>query len=207
MGRTYRKDGLVDRRRAHARVRLRARALERPRGPSASSASATQSRSTTTTGTWNAYGNQYWPAEYLIDRRGHVRYAHFGEGDYEHTENLIRGLLSERDLRLPGRTRVSADAPEGALTPETYLGWERISIRYAGSPIAADRLARYDFPRALDEDGYAYAGVWRVARGRIVAGPRARLEIRFYARKAHLVLGGRGTVDVLLDGSGSSGSA
>jgi cytochrome c biogenesis protein CcdA/thiol-disulfide isomerase/thioredoxin len=151
-------------------------------------------------GTWNAYGNKYWPAKYLIDRRGHVRFAHFGEGDYEHTENLIRRLLSERDIRLPGRTRVSAYAPEGALTPETYLGWERISIRYAGSPIAADRLTRYDFPRALDEDGYAYAGVWRVERERIVAGPRARLEIRFYARKAHLVLGGRGTVDVLLDG-------
>jgi cytochrome c biogenesis protein CcdA/thiol-disulfide isomerase/thioredoxin len=151
-------------------------------------------------GTWNAYGNKYWPAKYLIDRRGHVRFAHFGEGDYGHTESLIRRLLAERVGQLPGRTRVSAYAPEGALTPETYLGYERISIRYSGSPIVADRVGRYDFPKALDQAGYAYAGLWRVGRERIVAGPGARLEIRFYARKAHLVLGGKGTVEVFLDG-------
>jgi cytochrome c biogenesis protein CcdA/thiol-disulfide isomerase/thioredoxin len=151
-------------------------------------------------GTWNAYGNQYWPAKYLIDRRGHVRFAHFGEGDYEHTESLIRKLLAEPDLSLPKPTQVSAYAPEGTLTPETYLGWQRISIRYQGTPIAADRVAQYDFPPAFDGDGFAYAGTWRVEKERIVAGPRAQLRIRFYARRAHLVLGGRGTVDVLLEG-------
>jgi thiol-disulfide isomerase/thioredoxin len=151
-------------------------------------------------GTWNAYGNQYWPAKYLIDRRGHVRYAHFGEGEYEQSEDVIRRLLAEPDVSLPKPTQVSAYAPEGSLTPETYLGWQRLSIRYAGTPIAADRVARYSFPAALDRDGYAYAGVWRVGEERIVAGFGARLEIRFSARMAHLVLGGQGHVAVLLDG-------
>ena len=47
-------------------------------------------------GTWTAYGNQYWPAKYLIDRNGHVRYAHFGEGNYDVTEENIRSLLGEK---------------------------------------------------------------------------------------------------------------
>ena len=45
--------------------------------------------------TWDAYGNQFWPAKYLIDARGQVRYTHFGEGDYEETEGAIRRLLEE----------------------------------------------------------------------------------------------------------------
>ena len=45
--------------------------------------------------TWRAYGDQYWPAKYLIDARGRVRYAHFGEGDYERTEAAIRTLLAD----------------------------------------------------------------------------------------------------------------
>ncbi|SAK67467.1 thioredoxin family protein [Caballeronia ptereochthonis] len=43
--------------------------------------------------TWNAYGNQYWPALYLIDQNGKVVYSHFGEGRYAQTEEVIRDLL------------------------------------------------------------------------------------------------------------------
>ena len=46
---------------------------------------------------WSAWGNRYWPAEYYIDRQGHVRYAHFGEGDYGETEQVIRTLLAEKN--------------------------------------------------------------------------------------------------------------
>src|SRR5476649_260476 len=45
--------------------------------------------------TWNAYDNQYWPAFYLVDKKGHVVYTHFGEGDYEQTEAKIKSLLAE----------------------------------------------------------------------------------------------------------------
>jgi thiol-disulfide isomerase/thioredoxin len=46
---------------------------------------------------WNAYANEYWPSQYLIDGAGHVRYAHIGEGAYRRTERLIRALLDEAD--------------------------------------------------------------------------------------------------------------
>ena len=63
-------------------------------------------------GTWNAYGNQYWPAEYLIDARGHVRYVHFGEGDYAQDEHAIRTLLAEAGAqRLGSTTHVQALIP------------------------------------------------------------------------------------------------
>ena len=56
-------------------------------------------------GTWNAFQNQYWPAKYLIDRRGHLRYYHFGEGEYDTTEARIRTLLGESAGMLPVANR------------------------------------------------------------------------------------------------------
>lgn len=47
--------------------------------------------------TWKAYGNQYWPSLYLIDKRGHIRYTHIGEGKYQETENAIKSLMNEND--------------------------------------------------------------------------------------------------------------
>ena len=74
-------------------------------------------------GTWNAYENDYWPAEYLIDATGHVRHVDFGEGDYGQTEVLIRQLLV-RPIPVhpaPADRRARQDADD-SLTPETYLG-------------------------------------------------------------------------------------
>ena len=79
-------------------------------------------------GTWTAFGNQYWPAKYLIDSNGDVRYAHFGEGDYGETEEAIRSLLAEAGETGLGRGVGSQDAEvadPGLRTPETYLGTER----------------------------------------------------------------------------------
>lgn len=45
--------------------------------------------------TWRAYNNRYWPAFYLIDKKGNVVYTHFGEGKYEETERQIKALLNE----------------------------------------------------------------------------------------------------------------
>jgi cytochrome c biogenesis protein CcdA/thiol-disulfide isomerase/thioredoxin len=150
-------------------------------------------------GTWNAYGNQYWPAEYLIDADGHVREAKFGEGDYSKTENAIRSLLAERDASLPPALHLADDTPDYGLTPESYLGTDRLD-RYAGSPIKANRLARYTLPFVLDQSYLAYGGYWTVGPQRIVAGKDAELRLHFFARKVHLVLGGSGFVQVRLNG-------
>jgi cytochrome c biogenesis protein CcdA/thiol-disulfide isomerase/thioredoxin len=149
-------------------------------------------------GTWNVYGNQYWPAEYLIDRNGHVRSAHFGEGNYSETEENIRSLLGEKPAS-PASDRLRDLTPVGLLTPETYLGYGRID-RFTGSKLYPDKEATYTIPPALGKDDFAYGGRWTVRVQRIVAGKGARLQLRYYARKVYLVLGGHGTVQVLVDG-------
>src|SRR3954452_13876859 len=76
--------------------------------------------------TWNAYNNQYWPAHYLIDANGVVRYVHFGEGEYAKTERAIRSLLEEAgEGGLGGPTDAGVKTPTGVVTPETYLGAAR----------------------------------------------------------------------------------
>jgi thiol-disulfide isomerase/thioredoxin len=148
--------------------------------------------------TWRAYSNQYWPAKYLIDRSGRIRYHHFGEGAYQETERLIRRLLGETVKAPP--SSVDEEAPTEIRTPESYLGYERLA-RFANRTVAPDLEARYAFPTAsLPLDALAYAGRWKVEGERIVAGQEARLRVRFQARDIFLVLEGEGAVEVLVDG-------
>ena len=149
--------------------------------------------------TWNAYSNQYWPAEYLVDRRGHVRHYHFGEGEYDRTEQLIRQLLAPERAKLPSVTAIADQTPMAATTPESYLGYDRLD-RYAGSGITRDRFATYRFPKTLGLDELAYGGSWLVGAERIMAGRDARLRLHFHAHDVYLVLGGSGTVRVRVDG-------
>jgi cytochrome c biogenesis protein CcdA/thiol-disulfide isomerase/thioredoxin len=152
-------------------------------------------------GTWNAFQNQYWPAKYLIDRRGHLRYYHFGEGEYDTTEARIRSLLGESAGTLPVAAELSDPTPKTVLTPETYLGYQRLA-RFAQTKITRDQFAEYSFPeRPLQQSELAYSGTWKVTAEEIVAGLGARLRLSFIARNVHLVLGGRGSVLVYLDGT------
>ena len=150
--------------------------------------------------TWNAFQNQYWPAKYLIDRSGHLRYYHFGEGSYDTTEARIRTLLGENAGMLPVANELSDPTPTELTTPESYLGYQRLQ-RFAQKTVTPDRFATYRFPPAdLQQDELAYSGRWRVGGQRILAGPDAQLRLRFRARSVHLVLGGRGSVAVIVDG-------
>jgi hypothetical protein len=150
--------------------------------------------------TWTAYSNEYWPAEYLIDKTGRVRHIHFGEGEYGATEKAIRSLLAEAGASVPRRTAAVADAtPNEVVTPETYLGSLRIE-RYAGDPIKENRVARYTFPSHLPRNELSYAGEWRIGPERAVATGDARLRLHFVARNVYVVLGGRGRVEVSVAG-------
>jgi cytochrome c biogenesis protein CcdA/thiol-disulfide isomerase/thioredoxin len=151
-------------------------------------------------GTWKAYGNNYWPADYLVDQDGHVRDVHFGEGDYAQTENDIRLLLAAgKNEHLPKAGRDTDLTPKELRTPESYLGYLRIG-NYTGSPLHTDQTAAYTFPASLTQDSFAYAGRWRVEGERIVSAADARLRLHFQARSVHLVLGGHGRVMVRLNG-------
>jgi cytochrome c biogenesis protein CcdA/thiol-disulfide isomerase/thioredoxin len=155
-------------------------------------------------GTWNAFGNQYWPAKYLIDAAGRVRYVHFGEGDYGATERAIRSLLAEAGAARLGRmTHPRAQVPAAGLTtPETYLGAARAQ-GFANGPIEPGAHDYGRGPGRLATDEFAYAGRWRVSDESARAGPGAAIELRFQARRVFLVLGSPGRprgVRVLLDG-------
>ena len=147
-------------------------------------------------GTWNAYANQYWPAEYLIDRRGHVRHVHFGEGQYEESEQAIRTLLGERSGPM---TRVADTTPRDRISPESYLGYARLD-RVVGTPIRNDQSSRYALPSSLPQNALAFGGVWTIGQERATAGNRAKLRFHFHANDVYLVMAGHGSVDVLVDG-------
>jgi cytochrome c biogenesis protein CcdA/thiol-disulfide isomerase/thioredoxin len=149
--------------------------------------------------TWNAYSNQYWPAEYFIDRHGNVRRVHFGEGEYDVTERVVRRLLG---VRANVHARAVADAtPTERITPESYLGYARIDhSRYAGARLAPDSAKTYAVPAHLGQNVLAFGGVWRVGHERAVAGLGARLAVHVHARNVYLVLGRTGEVRVRLPG-------
>ena len=146
--------------------------------------------------TWDNYANEYWPAEYLIDRSGHVRHTHFGEGEYGQTEDLIRRLLGASG---PKARQMADITPTELLTPETYLGYARIAD-YTGSTIQPNRRAVYTFPSSLAQNAFAYSGTWRIGAQQALAGAHARLRLHFHAEDVYVVLGGQGTVTSLIDG-------
>jgi cytochrome c biogenesis protein CcdA/thiol-disulfide isomerase/thioredoxin len=153
--------------------------------------------------TWNAWGNQYWPAEYLIDAQGQVRHVHFGEGEYDKSEMAIRSLLIEAGHRNPG----AMATPEGALhptalaTPETYLGLARAQ-RFEPPPLAGTRT--YAVPGKLATSHFALSGTWHESAMAATAGIGAAVHAAIVGKDAYLVLsppkGGVGRVTVELDG-------
>jgi cytochrome c biogenesis protein CcdA/thiol-disulfide isomerase/thioredoxin len=155
-------------------------------------------------GTWNAYANQYWPADYLIDAAGHVRYASAGEGDYATTETAIRALLAEAGSSVGGRTRpTGVVVPSQETTPETYLGTAR-----AQGWVTAPKTGTHDYgagaAATLPLNDFLYSGRWTISEQPAVAGPGAAIDVEFQAKHVYLVLsspGGRPLpVQVQLDG-------
>jgi cytochrome c biogenesis protein CcdA/thiol-disulfide isomerase/thioredoxin len=150
--------------------------------------------------TWNAYQNQYWPAEYLVDQRGEVRHLNFGEGDYGTTEKDIRLLLQAGGAGSLATARVEPNlTPNEVTTPESYLGYSRLD-RYSGPQIVPNAPHSYTFPRSLPQDHLAYSGSWTVDAERVVSGTGARLRLHFQARNVYIVLGGHGAVKASVDG-------
>ncbi len=153
--------------------------------------------------TWDAYGNQYWPAEYFIDARGRVRFAHFGEGEYGEKEKVIRELLAEAG-KAPkgGDAHVHAVAPSPAVTtPETYLGAARAE-RFV-NPMLSPGSHDFGDPGMPPADSFAYRGTWRITLDSATAERGAALDLSFGARRVYLVLGSPGRarrMKVLLDG-------
>ena len=151
--------------------------------------------------TWNAYENEYWPAEYLIDATGRVRHVDFGEGLYGQTESFIRQLLVAANPKvvLPRPTEVADQTPTEQTTPESYLGYSHPQ-NLAGQTVQEDQMATYQAPGSIPQDEYAYNGQWNIGNQQATAGQGATLDLRFEAQDVYLVLGGTGTVTVTVGG-------
>ncbi len=152
--------------------------------------------------TWDAYSNQYWPAEYLIDAKGDVRHVDFGEGDYGTTESLIRQLLVAADptVRLPSPTDTPNLTPDEPLTGESYVGYDRLQ-NFAGTQIDENHPSVYQFPSPLPPNELAFSGTWDEGAESATSGPDAQLELAFSADNVYLVLGGSGTIGVSVNGT------
>ena len=149
---------------------------------------------------WRAFENRYWPAHYIADAKGRIRYHHFGEGGAAKTEAAIRALLAEAG-RPPGMA-TSRPKPSGAGmaadfrgigTRETYLGFHRAGNFASPGGIRRGEAADYAMPPRLALGQWAYGGRWTVEqqRGR-ATGAGGSIGIRFKARDLHLVLGSAG---------------
>jgi cytochrome c biogenesis protein CcdA/thiol-disulfide isomerase/thioredoxin len=154
-------------------------------------------------GTWDAYNNEYWPADYLIDAEGVVRHDEFGEGDYGLTETLIRKLLLDAHpgLKLPPRTNVPNLTPNEATNPESYVGYERIQYLQNSASPPENTPQAYKFPNSLSLGYFAFSGVWTDHAQEATADKKSGLEISYEARDVYLVMGGSGTVTIA-DGDG-----
>jgi cytochrome c biogenesis protein CcdA/thiol-disulfide isomerase/thioredoxin len=161
-------------------------------------------------GTWNAYQNQYWPAEYLIDARGEVRHTQFGEGDYLQSEAAVRELLYEAGAhRLPPPMSAHALLPSAGLqTPETYLGSDR-----AQGFVPSLRSGVHTYPGIASPglNTFALRGTWKeTSQYAAPLSSGAAIQAGFQAAHAYLVMTSAGNVPrrvrVLLDGHPIGGS-
>jgi cytochrome c biogenesis protein CcdA/thiol-disulfide isomerase/thioredoxin len=160
---------------------------------------------------WQAYQNQYWPAHYLIDAQGRIRYTTFGEGDYPETEAAIQALLVEAGQQ-PSTASVSltqTSAPTGRLSPETYLGSARMAL-FDPAGTLGNGTQSFNLKNPT-QDTFSLGGTWTVTDENLISGPEAILSYRFQAQHVYLVLGS-GTegqtsqIKVWLDGQALSTS-
>jgi cytochrome c biogenesis protein CcdA/thiol-disulfide isomerase/thioredoxin len=157
-------------------------------------------------GTWDAYQNQYWPADYLIDANGEVRHTQFGEGAYKQSEAAVRALLFRAGVtHLPPPITVKIPTASGGVaTPETYLGAERPQA-VSFLPAVKAGVHGYQGDGGLQLNQAALKGVWNVtSQYATPVSSSGEISLDFQAAKVYLVLSAVGgvarRVQVRLDG-------
>lgn len=155
--------------------------------------------------TWNAFNNRYWPAKYLIDKDGIVRYVHFGEGKYEETEKAIRLLLEETGTKIKeDMSGLPDETPRVRNSPETYLGSFRMAYYFPNDRIDNGEYKSLKASSGISTNSFTIGGDWTIMDEYSISGSNAVLEYKFLANKVFLVMrpknGSEGKIRVLLDG-------
>lgn len=155
--------------------------------------------------TWRAFKNRYWPAKYLIDANGEIRYVHFGEGDYDKTEEAIRALIEENGTEIIEQinTEITDSTPKNRLTPETYLGSDRMEYYYPEGNIQNGPKS-FTLPENIPLNNFSYGGNWEIYDEYSKSVENSVLELKFKANKVFLVMKASDEkphqVKILLDG-------
>jgi len=165
-------------------------------------------------GVWQAFANHFWPALYVADVEGRIRYHHFGEGEYAMAEMVVQQLLLEAGVEGIDPDLVSVE-PAGfevpadwrtLRSPETYLAYGRSAGFASPERARSGEPHTYSEPPRLDLNEWALLGTWTIAQhAAVVNEPGGAIAFRFQARDVNLVMGpsARGTsvpFRVLLDG-------
>ena len=175
-------------------------------------------------GTWNAYGNNYWPRYYLIDAQGYIRYNHVGEGDYNQIEKSIRSLVAEH-AALRGAKEISFDVnPTAPIKPrslyyvnlrqnttqEIYIGYNttRASL---GNPegFKQDQTVSYSIPSTTNFKPHIVylQGKWKNNPDNMeLQNDTGRIVLIYYAKSVNIIAGGRGG-GVVFNDEGIGGGA
>jgi thiol-disulfide isomerase/thioredoxin len=149
-------------------------------------------------GVWSAFANNYWPAVYIADAEGRIRYHHFGEGEYAMTEMVIQRLLADAgatgfDPELVSVGPVGFEVPADWSTlrsPETYLGYSRASGLAAPDHARLDEPFAVPEPRGLSLNRWSPMGDWTIAsHASVVNAAGGRLAFRYQARDVNIVMG------------------
>ena len=161
-------------------------------------------------GTWNAYGNNYWPRYYLIDSQGYIRYDHIGEGDYDLIEKSIQSLLAER-AALMGAKEISFDAnpiapiKRGSLyyvdlrqstTSEIYIGYKTARAPL-GNPegFRPDQTVSYSIPSTTNFKPHIVylQGEWKNNPDNMeLQNDTGRIVLAYYGKSVNIIAGGNG---------------
>ena len=169
-------------------------------------------------GTWNAYGNMYWPRDYLVDTQGYIRHDHVGEGDYNTTESAIQSLLAE-GAALNGMKDISFNTAKSTttinrsslayvdltkqITPEIYLGYS-----FARAPLGnpqnfqPDQTIPYSIPpnTSFNPDIVYLDGLWKNNPDNMeLQSNTGHIVLTYNARAVNIVAGGHGQQGIITE--------
>lgn len=153
--------------------------------------------------TWRAYSNRYWPAHYLADRQGIVRYTHFGEGNYAETEKKIVELLGHAAAKT-NASPMDKDL-SGIKSPEIYLGHQRLAALGNKEKVIPDQVRNFRAPDSVKLNKFYLSGDWRIAKEfAALESDKGKIIVRYHADKANMVLGAKDgrdvTAEIYIDG-------
>lgn len=152
--------------------------------------------------TWKNYKNHYWPAKYLIDKDGNIRYTHFGEGKYDDTEKMIQELLQESGSDVSNQNIDNPEYRTYSRTPELYLGHARIQYLSSPEKIQPNQWSIYTLPEKLSNNSFAFQGEWLIMPEYAAPKVGSIFSLNFEAQAVYLVAkpsGDNSKIKVYLD--------